>query len=323
MRRLRSRHLLPLLTEHHLHKNDLIAPIFVDQTISVPRPIETMPGQQRYPVSAIGEVATRLYRKGIRALILFGVPAEKDPEASGAFDPDGVIQQAVRAVKLAVPAMVVCTDVCACEYTSNGVCGISGQNRCGEEDLLNDPSLALMADIAVSHAEAGADIVAPSCMLDGMVITIRHALDQAGYQDVLIFSYSTKFASALYGPFRDAADSGCSCGDRTSYQINPANGREGYMESRLDAEEGADLLMVKPAGMYLDVLAAITDFGLPVGAYQVSGEYAMIMAAAENGWIDKKAVAMESLIAIKRAGADLIITYFAEDAAGWLDEDCE
>lgn len=323
MRRLRGRHLLPLLTEHHLNKKDLIAPIFVDQTITVPRAIETMPGQKRYPISAIGEVATRLYRRGIRALILFGVPAEKDPEASGAFDPEGVVQQAVRAVKQAVPAMVVCTDVCACEYTSSGVCGISGKTRCGEEDLRNDPSLALMADIAVSHAEAGADIVAPSCMLDGMVITIRHALDQAGYQDVLILSYSTKFASALYGPFRDAADSGCTCGDRTSHQINPANGREGYMESRLDAEEGADLLMVKPAGFYLDVLAAITDFGLPIAAYQVSGEYSMIMAAAEKGWIDRKSVAMESLIAIKRAGADLIITYFAEDAAGWLDEECE
>ncbi|ACL17034.1 porphobilinogen synthase [Methanosphaerula palustris] len=323
MRRLRGRHLLPLLTEHHLNKKDLIAPIFVDQTITVPRPIETMPGQNRYPVSAVGEVATRLFRKGIWALLLFGVPEVKDPEASGAFDPNGVIQQAVRAVKQAVPAMVVLTDVCACEYTSSGICGIGGPNRCGEVDLLNDPSLALMADIAVSHAEAGADIVAPSCMLDGMVITIRHALDQAGFQDVLILSYSTKFASALYGPFRDAADSSCFCGDRTSYQINPANGREGYMESRLDVDEGADMLMVKPAGFYLDVLASITDFGLPVAAYQVSGEYALIMAAAENGWINKKAVAMESLIAIKRAGADLIITYFAEDVAGWLDEDCE
>ncbi|NLB01695.1 MAG: porphobilinogen synthase, partial [Methanomicrobiales archaeon] len=202
----------------------------------------------------------------------------------------------------------------------HGHCGIVGETADGP-DLLNDPSLELMAQIAVSHAESGADIVAPSCMLDGMVRAIREALDSAGHQDVLIMSYSSKFASALYGPFRDAADSGFAFGDRTTYQVSPGNAREAVMESELDVAEGADILMVKPATLYLDVLAAVTEFGLPVAAYQVSGEYAMIKAAAERGWLDERAVALESLIAIRRAGADLIITYFAEDAARWLDEE--
>jgi porphobilinogen synthase len=216
--------------------------------------------------------------------------------------------------------MVVMTDVCACEYTDHGHCGIIGQTRCGT-DLLNDPSLELMNRIAVSHAEAGADVVAPSCMLDGMVASIRSALDDHGRQDVLIMSYSTKFASAFYGPFREAADSGYAFGDRTTYQINPANRREAFLESQLDAQEGADILMVKPAGFYLDVLAEIATLGLPVAAYQVSGEYAMIKAAAGRGWIKEKEAVKESLTCIKRAGADLVITYFARDVAGWLDEE--
>jgi len=277
-----------------------------------------MPGQSRYPVDMIAAVAGDLYERGCRAVLLFGIPAFKDEAATSAYDPEGIVQQAVRRVKAAYPKMVVITDVCACEYTSHGHCGIVGSTRCGDKDLLNDESLLLMNRIAISHAEAGADIVAPSCMLDGMVSSIRGALDTEGYGDVLIMSYSTKFSSALYGPFREAAESGFSFGDRTTYQMNPANGREAFLESQLDYEEGADILMVKPAGPYLDVLADIATIGIPVAAYQVSGEYAMIRAAAERGWIREKETVLESLTCIKRAGADLIITYFARDVCGWL-----
>ena len=279
-----------------------------------------MPGQVRYPVDLMGHVAEEIQKDGLSAMLLFGIPMHKDPGASGAYAESGVVQEAIRRVKEAVPEMVVITDVCACEYTSHGHCGIIGETRKGA-DVLNDPSLELMDRIAVSHADAGADIVSPSCMLDGMVASIRTALDDRGFQDTLIMSYSTKFASALYGPFREAADSGYSFGDRTTYQIDPANRREAILESELDAAEGADILMVKPAGLYLDVLSDITALGLPVAAYQVSGEYAMIKAAAEKGWISEKAAALESLTCIRRAGADLIISYFARDAAGWLLEE--
>ena len=321
MRRTRSKNIQPLLSEVTLTKNDLIAPLFVDETTTKPHPITSMPGQFRYPVDGIAAVAEKLWKRGIRAILLFGVPNEKDAEAKSAYDPNGVVQQAVRRVKAALPAMVVITDVCACEYTTHGHCGIVGETRCGEKDLLNDPSLELMNAIAVSHAEAGADIVAPSCMLDGMVGSIRAALDDEEYEEVLIMSYSTKFASALYGPFREAAESGFAFGDRTTYQLNPSNSREAYLESRMDMEEGADILMVKPAGFYLDVLAEIATLGLPVAAYQVSGEYSMIKAAAANGWIKEKETVLESLTCIKRAGSDLIITYFAYDVCGWLDEE--
>jgi porphobilinogen synthase len=216
--------------------------------------------------------------------------------------------------------MVVITDVCACEYTDHGHCGIIGDTRYGP-DLLNDPSLDLMNKIAISHAENGADIVAPSCMLDGVVGSIRNALDNAGFEEVLIMSYSTKFASALYGPFREAADSGFVFGDRTTYQIHPGNSREAILESQMDADEGADILMVKPAGFYLDILADIATLGLPVAAYQVSGEYSMIKCAAERGWIKEKETVFEILTSIKRAGAELIITYYASDVARWLDEE--
>ncbi len=320
MRRMRRRIVQPLLRETELRKTDLIMPVFVDESISEPFPIASMPGQSRYPVDGVADYCERLWNAGIRAVILFGIPAAKDSVATEAYAAEGVVQRAVRSIKERLAEMVVVTDVCACEYTDHGHCGIVGETSEGP-DLLNDPSLDLMAQIAVSHAESGADIVAPSCMLDGMVRAIRQALDAAGYQDVLIMSYSSKFASALYGPFRDAADSGFSFGDRTTYQINPGNAREAVMESELDAAEGADILMVKPAGVYLDILAAVTEFGLPVAAYQVSGEYAMIKAAAERGWLNERAVALETLTAIKRAGADLIITYFAEDAARWLDEE--
>ncbi|ABS55754.1 Porphobilinogen synthase [Methanoregula boonei 6A8] len=318
MRRVRSRTIQPLLCETTISKNDLVAPLFVDETASAPVPISSMPGQFRYPVSGIAAVVQKFRDRGIRAVLLFGIPAHKDEGATAAYDPQGVVQQAVRNIKAACPDMLVITDVCACEYTSHGHCGIVGDSRCSGPDLLNDESLLLMNKIATSHAEAGADIVAPSCMLDGMVGSIRAALDTAGYEEVLILSYSTKFSSALYGPFREAAESGFSFGDRTTYQMNPANGREAFLESQLDADEGADILMVKPAGPYLDVLADVATLGLPVAAYQVSGEYSMIKAAAERGWIKEKETVLETLTCIKRAGADLIITYFAYDVCGWL-----
>ncbi len=319
MRRRRTRHIQPLLRECSLTKNDLIAPLFVNETISSPRPIDAMPGQFNYPVSGIAAVAADLWKRGIRAVLLFGIPKVKDPEACSAYDAQGIVQQAVRNIKTAVPGMVVITDVCACEYTDHGHCGIIGEGRNGP-DLINDPSLELMNRIAVSHAESGADIIAPSCMLDGMVGSLRAALDDAGFEDVLIMSYSTKFSSAFYGPFREAAGSGYSFGDRSTYQIHYANSREAILESQMDADEGADILMVKPAGFYLDILAGVAELGLPVAAYQVSGEYSMIKAAAERGWIKEKEAVLESLTCIKRAGADLIITYFAADVAGWLDE---
>jgi porphobilinogen synthase len=278
-----------------------------------------MPGQFRYPVSGIAAVAKGLWDKGVRAVLIFGIPRTKDAQARSAYDPEGVVQQAVRSIKATVKGMVVITDVCACEYTDHGHCGIVGETRCGT-DLLNDPSLELMDTIAISHALSGADIVAPSSMLDGVVGSIRAALDDEGLEEVLIMAYSTKFASALYGPFREAADSGFSFGDRTTYQVHPGNSREAILESQLDADEGADILMVKPAGFYLDILAEIGHIGLPVAAYQVSGEYSMIKAAAAKGWLNEKGTVMESLTCIKRAGADLIITYFAADVAGWLDE---
>ncbi|HUU75173.1 MAG TPA: porphobilinogen synthase [Methanoregulaceae archaeon] len=320
MRRLRGRLLQPLFEEHQIHKTDLIAPVFIDETAHSPVSISSMPGQFRYPPADASRVARELYDSGIRSILLFGIPKEKNSMATSAYSQDGVIQSAVRDIKSAVPGMVVITDVCACEYTDHGHCGIIGET-CSGTDLLNDPSLEIMEKIAVSHASCGCDIVAPSCMLDGMVTSIRSALDEAGFEQVAIMSYSTKFSSALYGPFRDAADSGFAFGDRSTYQINPANGREAFLESFLDREEGADILMVKPGGFYLDLVARVATLGLPVAVYQVSGEYSMIKAAARNGWLNEKDVVMESMAGMKRAGADLIITYFARDLARWLDEE--
>ncbi|MDI6719422.1 MAG: porphobilinogen synthase [Methanomicrobiales archaeon] len=317
LRRLRRKGICEILSENTVSRKDLIAPLFVDERAEEPVGIGSMPGQMRYPIDDTAERARELWEKGIRSILLFGIPAEKDAEGSSAWTEDGVVQQAVRRIRRNVPEMVICTDVCACEYTDHGHCGIVGDTHCGP-DLLNDPSLAVMERIAVSHARAGADIVAPSCMLDGMVLSIRRALDAAAREDVLIMSYSTKFASAFYGPFREAAESGYAFGDRRSYQLNPANANEALRESEEDAMEGADILMVKPAGFYLDVLAGVKTLGLPVAAYQVSGEYAMIRAAAERGWLDEKAAVLETLTCLKRAGADLIVTYFADEAAGWI-----
>ena len=319
MRRLRGRLIQPFVKEHHLRKTDLVMPLFIDEIAERPTPIPTMPGQFRYPLEGIGPVVRQFQERGIGAVLLFGIPIRKDPEGTEAYNPRGVIQLAVQRVKSEAPGVLVITDVCACEYTSHGHCGIIGEGPSGM-DLRNDPSLELMEKIAISHALSGADIVAPSCMLDGVVGSIRAALDGEGLEEVLIMAYSTKFASVLYGPFREAADSGFSFGDRTTYQLHPGNSREAILESQMDADEGADILMVKPAGFYLDILADIGTIGLPVAAYQVSGEYAMIKAAAQNGWLKERETVIESLTCIKRAGADLIITYFAADVAGWLDE---
>lgn len=314
MRRLRQNDLQPMFKETKLSKDELIMPLFFDENAVSPVPIPSMPGQFRYPVSSAGKVAEEMKKAGIRAVLLFGIPKTKDPEASGAYAKNGVVQEATRKMKAAVPNLVVIADTCACEYTSHGHCGI----LCGTE-LDNDASLILMEKIAVSQAESGADMIAPSCMLDGQVLAIREALDEAGFSNTPIMSYSTKFASSLYGPFRDAADSGFQFGDRTTYQMSPANRREAVRESYLDEMEGADILMVKPAGFYLDILREVRDgTDLPLAAYQVSGEYAMIKAAGMNGWINEEKVIMESLLSIKRAGADLIITYFAKEAAELL-----
>ena len=320
LRRLRKRNIQPLFRETTVLKEDLIMPVFFDENIPEKKPIESMPGQYRYPLYEAGDVAQKIFNKGIQAMLIFGIPKSKDEEATEAWNEDGVVQEAVRMIKSEVPEMVVITDVCACEYTSHGHCGIVGDTPCGP-DLLNDPSVTLMMKIAVSHAEAGADMVAPSCMLDGQVTAIREALDDEGFDDIPIMSYSTKFASALYGPFREAADSAMAFGDRTTYQMEPGNAREAFLESELDLSEGADILMIKPAGFYHDIIASVTSLGVPVAAYQVSGEYSMIKAASEKGWLDEKRVVMESVKSIKRAGADLIITYFAEDIAGWIDEE--
>ncbi len=314
MRRLRQNILQPMFKETRLVKDELIMPLFFDEKAVKPVPIASMPGQFRYPLSSAEEVAEEMKATGVRAVLLFGIPKAKDTEASGAFAENGIVQEATRRIKAAVPVLVVIADTCACEYTSHGHCGI----LCGKE-LDNDASLLLMEKIAVSQAAAGADMVAPSCMLDGQVLAIREALVEEGFSNTPIMSYSTKFASALYGPFREAADSGFSFGDRTSYQMSPANRREAIRESYLDEVEGADILMVKPAGFYLDILRDVREStDMPLAAYQVSGEYAMIKAAGMNGWIDEKKIMMESLLAIKRAGADLIITYFAKEVAEML-----
>jgi porphobilinogen synthase len=320
MRRLRRRNLQPLFRESKIFRESLIMPLFVDENLEEKIPVPSMPGVYRFAIEEIPEVVSRLYQGGIRTVLLFGIPREKSEKAESAYAEDGVVQRSIRSIRKSVPKMVICTDVCACEYTTHGHCGILGETSQGK-DVLNDVSLDLMAAIAVSHAKAGADIVAPSCMLDGVVFWTRAALDENGFEDVLILSYSTKFASALYGPFREAADSAYTFGDRTTYQLPPSNAREAFRESELDAGEGADILMVKPAGWYLDVLAQVKTLGLPVAAYQVSGEYAMIKAAAEKGWIDERKTVLESLTGLQRAGADLIITYYAEQVAGWLDEE--
>jgi porphobilinogen synthase len=300
-----------LVCETEVRPRDLMMPYFVvehdDPGFS--KPIGAMPGQHQLGLAALEERVGRAVDKGLRSCILFGIPKEKDDAGTGAYADDGIVQQAVARLKERFPELVVCTDVCLCEYTSHGHCGvIRGQEVC------NDPTLELLARAAVSHARAGADVVAPSDMMDGRVQAIREALDMEGFAQTPVMSYAVKYASAFYGPFREAAESAPQFGDRRSYQMDPPNAREAMREAQADALEGADVLMVKPAGPYLDVIRMVREsFDLPVAAYQVSGEYSMLKAAAERGWLDEERVVMESLIAIKRAGADVILTYFTED----------
>ena len=296
-----------MVRETRLAPADLMYPVFVVPGKGVVNPVKSMPGVSQRSVDETVKDVRAAWDVGVASVILFGIPEHKDARGTEAYDDDGVVQQAIRAIKDAVPEMCVVTDVCLCEYTDHGHCGIVEGDR-----ILNDPTLELLAREAVSHAKAGADIVAPSDMMDGRVGAIRAALDEEGFEETALMSYAVKYASAFYGPFRDAADSAPSFGDRKTHQMDPANAREAMREAEEDVLEGADILMVKPAMPYLDVLRQVRDrFDLPVAAYQVSGEYAMIMAAAQNGWMDADRALLESLTSIRRAGADLILTYAA------------
>lgn len=317
LRRLRKGKIRDLIRETTLSVDDLVQPIFVNETIDSPVEISSMPGIYNLPLSAVVKEAKEIAELGIPAVILFGVPAFKDAEGSSSCGETDVVQEAVRRIKAALgDKLVVITDICMCEYTSHGHCGIIDFET---KEVLNDPTLEVLGKIAISHAEAGADMVAPSGMMDGMVEAIRQALDFSGFENIPIMSYAAKYQSAFYGPFREAAGSGYSFGDRSTYQMDPANSEEAIREVTLDVAEGADIIMVKPALPYLDIIYRVkSEFGMPTAAYNVSGEYAMIKAAAANGWIDETKAIYESLISIKRAGADFIITYFAKDAARML-----
>ncbi|HEX8598486.1 MAG TPA: porphobilinogen synthase [Chloroflexia bacterium] len=313
----RSATLRRMVRETVLSVDDFILPLFVTEGTGVERPISSMPGHSQYSVDLLAKEVDEAAELGIPALLLFGIPAAKDSIGSGAWDERGPVQRAITAIKQRAPEMLVIADVCLCEYTDHGHCGVLSPTG----EVLNDDTLDLLARSAVSFASAGADIVAPSAMMDGQVAAIRARLDSTGYSDVAILAYAAKFASAFYGPFREAAESAPRFGDRKAYQMDPANGREALREVALDVEEGADILMVKPAGPYLDIIRQVRDrYDLPLAAYQVSGEYAMLKAAAQNGWLDERRAALESLTGIKRAGADLVITYYAKQAAQWLAE---
>ncbi len=305
-----------MLSETALSPADFIAPLFIVHGNDISNPIASMPGVAQLSVDRAVAESAKIAALGIPAVLLFGLPATKDAVGQENFADDGIIQQAVRAIKAAVPELVVITDVCLCEYTDHGHCGVLD----GEE-ILNDETLEVLQRVAVSHAAAGADVVAPSGMMDSMVIAIRDALDGDGHEQVCILSYAVKYASGFYGPFRDAADGAPAFGDRRSHQMDPANAREAIREVLLDIDEGADMVMVKPALSYLDVISQTRELcSLPVVAYNVSGEYSMVKAAAASGWLDERTVTMEILTSIKRAGADLIITYHAADACRWLAE---
>ena len=316
-RRLRESPLVRrMVRETILRTDDLVYPLFVVHGRGVHEPIGPMPGQFRLSIDELLKECKDAASMGIPAVLLFGLPAEKDPRGGEAYAEDGIVQQAVRAVKETIPDLLVVTDVCLCEYTSHGHCGVVEDGR-----VKNDPTLDLLARTAVSHVEAGADMVAPSDMMDGRVAAIREALDESGYQETPIMAYSAKYASAFYGPFREAADSAPQFGDRRSYQMDPANAVEAMREVALDVDEGADIVMVKPALPYLDVIARVKgEFGLPVAAYSVSGEYAMIRAAGHLGWLDEERAMVEALTGIRRAGADIIITYFAKDLARLIEQ---
>ncbi len=316
MRRLRSPKFRQLIQETTLDVKDLICPVFVDETISEPVGIDSMPGYFRTPLEMVADEAACIYELGIPAIMLFGIPREKDETGTHAYGDDDIVQKAAQAIKGNVEELVVITDVCLCEYTSHGHCGVvKGM------EILNDPTLEILGKVAVSHAKAGADIVAPSGMMDGMVGAIRSALDYNDFKETPIMSYAAKYCSSFYGPFREAASSGYAFGDRATYQMDPANADEAMREVELDIKEGADIIMVKPALPYLDILYRVKKkFMMPTAAYQVSGEYTMIKAASMNGWLDERRAVYESLLSIKRAGADMILTYFARDMAKMLGE---
>ena len=300
-----------LVRETQLSASQLILPVFVKTGKNIREEIGSMPGVFRLSVDQLAAEAKECLELGVKSMILFGLPASKDAMGTGAHIKDGIIQQAIKELKNKVPGMMVVTDVCLCEYTDHGHCGVIIDN-----EVDNDATLEILAKTALSHAKAGADMVAPSDMMDGRVAEIRATLDENNFSNIPIMSYAVKYASAFYGPFREAADGAPQFGDRCGYQMDPANVREAYREASLDVEEGADILMVKPAGAYLDVIAKMKEeFDLPIAAYQVSGEYAMIMAAAAKGWIDEKRAFQESLISIRRAGADIILTYYAKEMA--------
>jgi len=305
-----------LVAETRLAPAALVLPVFVDGRIDAPSPITSLPGHARWQVDGVAEIGERAARAGVGGLLLFGLPQEKDDRGEGAGDPLGPVPAALRALRTRVPDLALIADVCLCEYTTHGHCGVLRG-----EMVDNDATLPLLADAAVEYARAGADIVAPSDMMDGRVAAIRDALDRDSFNETAILSYAAKFASAFYGPFREAADCAPSFGDRSAYQMDPPNAREALVEIASDIDEGADAVMVKPAGPYLDVLARARErFDVPLAAYQVSGEYAALHAAADRGWLDLRRAALESLTGIARAGADLIVTYFALDAAAWLAE---
>ncbi len=318
MRRLRSTaSLRGLVRETELRPGQLVLPLFVSEAIRAREPIATLPGIERLSIAAALEEVREVAALGIGGVMLFGIPASKDPEGTSAWDEEGVVQTAVRALKGAVPELLVLTDVCLCEYTSHGHCGVLRED--GAVD--NDASVDLLARVAVSHARAGADLIAPSDMMDGRVGAIRSELDAEGFAEVPILAYSAKFSSAFYGPFRDAAGSAPAFGDRRGYQLDPANGREAVREALLDVQEGADMVMVKPALAYGDLIRAVKRATrLPVAAYNVSGEYAMVKAAAAAGYLDERAAVLEILTSLRRAGADTIISYHSKDAAQWLAE---
>jgi porphobilinogen synthase len=307
-----------LVRETRLHPQMLVQPLFIQAGANGREPIAAMPGQDRLGLPVLAEETARLRAAGVRSVLLFGLPSSKDAIGSSAWAADGIVQEGIRALRAADRELVIIADVCLCEYTSHGHCGVLAGS--GEDAVVdNDASLDLLARSAVSLAEAGADILAPSAMMDGQVAAIRAALDEAGHGQTAILAYAAKHASAFYGPFREAADSAPAFGDRRSYQMDPANGREALREIDADVAEGADIIMIKPALPSLDLVAAArARTNLPIAAYQVSGEYAAMCAAAANGWLDRRAVALESLVAIARAGADIIVTYFAAEAASWL-----
>jgi porphobilinogen synthase len=307
-----------LVRETTLSINDLILPLFVRPGRSIRKEIASMPGNFQLSVDTLIDEVGAAADLGVRAFILFGIPAHKDAVGSSAVDDEGIVQQALRALRLRFKDILLIPDECFCEYTDHGHCGVLSE-KSGRLDLDNDATLPLLAQQCVSHARAGADLVAPSGMLDGMVGAIRRGLDEAGFSHLPIMSYAAKYASGFYGPFRDAAESPPQFGDRSSYQMDPANSDEALREVALDLDEGADIIMVKPALAYLDIIRRVKDrFGVPVAAYNVSGEFAMVKAAAQKGWIDERRVALEILTGIKRAGADMILTYFARDVARWL-----